>query len=108
MPTHGDFGFQRSTRSEQPDQDVPDQSAKIAHRSNYRPIRRGQSGAWVFGVDSPPVRCLAIRREFDAESRPIDRNVVAHSPSPTLRKFDGVSGYEDAVPWKAREVVRRE
>jgi len=51
MPKHGDFGFQRSTRSEQPDQDVPDQSAKIAHRSNYRPIRQYQSAAWVCGRD---------------------------------------------------------
>jgi hypothetical protein len=44
MPKHENFGFQRSTRSEQSDQRVPDQ-AKIAHRSNYRPIRRRQPAA---------------------------------------------------------------
>src|SRR5262249_6336975 len=45
MPKHEDLGFERSTRSEQPDHGVPDQSAKIAHRSNYRPIRQCQSAA---------------------------------------------------------------
>ena len=34
-----DFSFQCSPRLEQPDQDAPDQPAKIAHRWNYRPIR---------------------------------------------------------------------
>jgi hypothetical protein len=38
-----DFGFQRSPRPEQPDQGAPDQSAKIAHRSDYQPIRGRQS-----------------------------------------------------------------
>jgi hypothetical protein len=39
------FGFQRGPRSEQPDQGAPDQSAKIAHRSDYQPIRERQSAA---------------------------------------------------------------
>src|SRR5262249_1236895 len=52
MPQHQDFGFQRSTRSEQPDQGVPDESAKIGHRSNYRPIRQCQSAMlWLCGRD---------------------------------------------------------
>jgi tetratricopeptide (TPR) repeat protein len=38
-----DFGFQRSPRSEQPDQAAPDQPAKIAHPWNYRPIRGRES-----------------------------------------------------------------
>ena len=38
-----DFGFQRSTRAEQPNQCAPDQSAKITHRSDYQPIRERQS-----------------------------------------------------------------
>ena len=43
MPKYKVFGFQRSARAEQPDQGVPDQPAKIAHRWNYRPIRGRQS-----------------------------------------------------------------
>ena len=43
MPKHKDFDLQRSPRPEQPDQGAPDQPAKIAHRSNYRPIRGRQS-----------------------------------------------------------------
>ena len=43
VPKHKDFGFQRSARPEQPDQGAPDQSAKIAHRANYQPIRGRQS-----------------------------------------------------------------
>ena len=43
MSKHKDFGFQRSPRPEQPDQGAPDQPAKIAHRSNYRPIRGRRS-----------------------------------------------------------------
>ena len=39
------FGFQRGPWSEHPDQGAPDQSAKIAHRSDYQPIREGQSAA---------------------------------------------------------------
>jgi hypothetical protein len=35
--------FQCSPRPEQPDQGAPDQPAKIAHRSNYQPIRGRQS-----------------------------------------------------------------
>jgi hypothetical protein len=49
MPKYEDFGFQRSPRPEPPDQSVPNQPAKIAHRSNYRPIRWCQSavlGLW--------------------------------------------------------------
>jgi hypothetical protein len=38
-----DFDFQRSPRPEQPDQAAPDQSAKIAHRWDYQPIRERQS-----------------------------------------------------------------
>jgi hypothetical protein len=38
-----DFGFQPSPRPEQPDQGAPDQSAKIAHRSDYQPVRGRQS-----------------------------------------------------------------
>src|SRR5262249_49678805 len=37
MPQHKDFGFQRGSRSKQPDQDVPNQPAKIAHRSRLSP-----------------------------------------------------------------------
>jgi hypothetical protein len=49
-----DFGFQRGPRPEQPDQGAPDQSAKIAHRSDYQPIRERQSAVlvWVCGRDS--------------------------------------------------------
>src|SRR5262249_21176928 len=43
MPENEDFGYHGSSRSEQPDQGVPDQPAKIAHRANYRPICRRQS-----------------------------------------------------------------
>src|SRR5262249_34655824 len=46
MPKYEDFGFQRSPRPEQPDQPAPDQSAKIAHRSDYRPIRGCQSAVF--------------------------------------------------------------
>jgi hypothetical protein len=48
-----DFGFQRGPRPEQPDQGAPDQSAKIAHRSDYQPIRERQSAVlvWVCGRD---------------------------------------------------------
>jgi hypothetical protein len=35
MPKYKVFGFQRSARAEQPDQGVPEQPAKIAHRWNY-------------------------------------------------------------------------
>src|SRR6516165_5848137 len=45
------FGFQRGPRSEQPDQGAPDLSAKIAHRSDYQPIRERQSAVWVCGRD---------------------------------------------------------
>jgi ABC-type uncharacterized transport system substrate-binding protein len=46
------FGLQRGPRSEQPDQGAPDQSAKIAHRSDYQPIRERQSAVWVCGRDT--------------------------------------------------------
>jgi hypothetical protein len=45
MPKHEDLGFQRRPRPEQPDQGAPNQPAKIAHQSNYRPIRGHQSAA---------------------------------------------------------------
>jgi hypothetical protein len=43
MSKNKDFGFQRSPRPEQSDQAAPDQSAKIAHRSDYQPIRERRS-----------------------------------------------------------------
>src|SRR5712691_124718 len=43
VPKHEDFSFQLSPRPEQPDQCVPDQPEKIAHRANYQPIRGRQS-----------------------------------------------------------------
>jgi hypothetical protein len=45
MAKDEDFGFQRGPRPEQPDQGAPDQPAKIAHRSDYQPIRERQSAA---------------------------------------------------------------
>src|SRR5262245_55460382 len=64
VPKHEDFGFQRSPRSEQPDQGAPDQSAKIAHRSNYRPIRQCQSLLWVCGRDTPLKILFRQHRSF--------------------------------------------
>ena len=55
------FGFQRGPRPEQPDQSAPDQSAKIAHRSDYQPIRERQSAVWVCGRDT---RSSGNRRGF--------------------------------------------
>jgi hypothetical protein len=46
VPEREDFGYQRSSRSEQADQGAPDQPAKITHRANYRPIRRRHSLFW--------------------------------------------------------------
>jgi hypothetical protein len=46
------FGLQCGPRSEQPDQGAPDQSAKIAYRSDYQPIRERQSAVWVCGRDN--------------------------------------------------------
>jgi len=43
VPKHKDFSFQLSPRPEHPDQCVPDQPEKIAHRANYQPIRGRQS-----------------------------------------------------------------
>jgi hypothetical protein len=40
MPKNKDFGLQGSPRPEQPDDSAPDQSAEIAHSSDYQPIRR--------------------------------------------------------------------
>jgi hypothetical protein len=45
MPKDKDFGFQRGPSPEQPDKCAPDQSAKIAHRTDYQPIRERQSAA---------------------------------------------------------------
>jgi hypothetical protein len=50
MLKHEDFGYQRSPRPEQPDQGAPNQSAKFAHRPNYRPIRCRQSAIFGFAV----------------------------------------------------------
>ena len=63
MPKHKEFGFQRSPRPEQPDQAAPDQSAKIAHRSDYRPIRGCQSAVLGLRYGHP-----SRRRGKDAES----------------------------------------
>jgi hypothetical protein len=52
-------GFQRSPRPEQSDQGAPDQSAKIAHRSEYRLIRgRGQP----FPAEGPKNAMLQLER----------------------------------------------
>jgi hypothetical protein len=40
VPKDKDFGLQGSPRPEQPDDSAPDQSAEIAHSSDYQPIRR--------------------------------------------------------------------
>jgi len=40
VPKDKDFGLQGSPRPEQPDDSTPDQSAEIAHRGDYQPIRR--------------------------------------------------------------------
>jgi hypothetical protein len=50
------FGLQCGPRSEQPDQGAPDQSAKIAHRSDYQPIQERQSAVWVCGRDKRSCR----------------------------------------------------
>jgi hypothetical protein len=46
---------QSIARPEQPDQGAPDQPAKIAHRTSYRPIRGLQSAVWSFAVATTPV-----------------------------------------------------
>jgi hypothetical protein len=54
-----DLGLQRNPRPEQSDQDAPDQPAKIAHRSEYQPIRGRGQPFWVCGRDrSASVRGL--------------------------------------------------
>jgi hypothetical protein len=40
VPKDKDFGLQGRPRPEQPDDSAPDQSAEIAHRGDYQPIRR--------------------------------------------------------------------
>jgi hypothetical protein len=40
MPKDENFGLQGCTRPEQPGHGVPDQLEEIAHRRDYRPIRR--------------------------------------------------------------------
>jgi hypothetical protein len=40
MPKGENFGLQGRARTEQPGHGVPDQLEKIAHRRDYRPIRR--------------------------------------------------------------------
>ena len=40
VPKHKDFGLQGRPRPEQPDDSAPDQSAEIANRGDYQPIRR--------------------------------------------------------------------
>jgi hypothetical protein len=42
MPKDKVFGFS-TARPEQPDQGAPDQSAKVADRSDYQPTRKRQS-----------------------------------------------------------------
>jgi hypothetical protein len=53
--------FQRGPRSEPPDQGAPDQSAKIAHRSDYQPIGERQSAIWVCGRDTHAFRSSSTR-----------------------------------------------
>jgi hypothetical protein len=48
MPKDEDFGLQGCARPKQPGHCVPDQLEKIAHRSDYQPIR-GRSTA-VLGL----------------------------------------------------------
>src|SRR5215470_9092890 len=43
VPKHEVFGLQGSGRPEQSDHEIPNQPAKIAHRDDYRPIRRRSS-----------------------------------------------------------------
>jgi hypothetical protein len=40
VPKDKDFGLQGRPRPEQPDDSAPNQSAEIAHRGDYQPIRR--------------------------------------------------------------------
>src|SRR5262249_55507683 len=50
MPEHKDFGFQRGSRPEQPDQGAPNQPAKIAHRSRLSPESPGSASCLGFAV----------------------------------------------------------
>jgi len=50
MPEHKDFGFQRGSRPEQPDQGAPNQPAKIAHRSRLSPDSPGSASCLGFAV----------------------------------------------------------
>src|SRR5262249_35993674 len=86
MPENEDFGYHGSSRSEQPDQGVPDQPAKIAHRANYRPIRGRQSLFWVCGRDSPvaPTQLQTVRRASQGDIELMSEKEVLHL-KPALR-----------------------
>jgi hypothetical protein len=50
MPKGENFSLQRL---EQPGYGVPNQTAKIAHRNDYQPIRGKSAAFWVYGRDTP-------------------------------------------------------
>ena len=64
MSKHEEFAFQRSTRSEQRDPGVPDQSAKIAHRSTIDRFASVSQVLWVCGRGNRSKASLASPVEF--------------------------------------------
>jgi len=76
MSKDQDFGLQSCPRADEPEHRAPDQSAEIAHWSDYQPIRRSPSAALEFAVGTGRVARprAGCRGSFDGSGRVFRRS----------------------------------